>query len=163
LENISEKHNIELDVLKKFDEQPKKRLFSRTEKGLSNSLEHNVAQVQFQYLQDKAAAGESFVIVGRCAETILKEYKGLISIFVHADLEMRLKRTMESLEVSEKKAQMVIRENDARRKQYHNSYSDHKWGRAKGYDITISSSVLGIDGTVEILKKYIDARKEYTL
>ena len=56
----------------KYDEVPKKMIFSRTVKGLSNSMEENIAQLQFRYLEDKANAGESFVVVGRCAETMLK-------------------------------------------------------------------------------------------
>lgn len=159
LKNVAQKHNVQLDVLERFDERPRNKLLSRTEKGLSSSPEHNVAQFQFDYLKEKAASGESFVVVGRCAETILREYEGLITIFIHADMETRVKRTMEHENVSEKRARLMIRETDARRKQYHNSYSDFKWGRARGYDITIDSAKMGIDGTVDMLSLYIDARR----
>lgn len=159
LKNVAQKHNVQLDVLERFDEKPRNKLLSRTEKGLSSSLEHNVAQFQFNYLKEKAALGESFVVVGRCAETILREYEGLITIFIHADMETRVKRTMEHENVSEKRARLMIRETDARRKQYHNNYSDFKWGRARGYDITIDSAKMGIDGTVDMLSMYIDARR----
>lgn len=159
LTNVSEKLNVHLDVVKRLDEKPKNIFLSRTEKGLSSSPEHNVAQFQFDFLKEKAAAGESFVVVGRCAETVLKEYEGLITIFVHADKDMKIKRIMETENVSEKKALLMIRETDKKRKVYHNSYSDFKWGKAKGYDITISSSKMGIDGTVDVLVKYIDARR----
>ncbi|MDY4971840.1 MAG: cytidylate kinase-like family protein [Lachnospiraceae bacterium] len=160
LKSVSEKHNVELDILRKFDEKPKNKLLSRTEKGLSSSPEQVVAEMQFNFLRDKAASGESFVVVGRCAETVLKEYKGLIKIFVNADMDMRLRRTMESFGASEKKAKFMIREMDKRRKQYHNSHSDCKWGKAKSYDLTINSSRMGIDGTVELLAQYVDARKK---
>lgn len=160
LKNVSEKHNVELDVLKKFDEKPKNVFLSRTEKGLSSSPEQVVAEMQFNFLRDKAASGESFVVVGRCAETVLKSYKGLITIFVNADMDMKLKRTMESNGVSEKKAKFMIRETDKKRKQYHNSHSDCKWGKAKSYDLTINSSRMGIDGTVDVLAQYIEARKK---
>lgn len=163
LKNVSEKHNVELDILRKFDEKPRNRFLSRTEKGLSSSPEHNVAEFQFNFLREKAAEGESFVVVGRCAETILKEYKGLITIFVNADTDMKIKRTMERENVSEKRARLMIREIDKRRKQYHNGYSDCKWGKAKSYDITINSSRMGIDGTVDVLARYIDARKDAML
>ena len=159
LKNVAQKHNVQLDVLERFDERPRNKLLSRTEKGLSSSLEHNVAQFQFDYLKEKAASGESFVVVGRCAETVLREYESLITIFIHADMEARVKRTMEHENVSEKRARLMIRETDARRKQYHNSYSDFKWGRARGYDITIDSAKMGIDGTVDMLSLYIDARR----
>lgn len=159
LKNVSEKHNVELDILRKFDERPKNIFLSRTEKGLSSSPEQNVAELQFNFLRERAALGESFVVVGRCAETILKEYKGLITIFVNADEDMKIKRTMESENVSEKRARFMTREIDKRRKQYHNSHSDCKWGKAKSYDITINSSRMGIEGTVDVLAAYIDARR----
>ncbi|MCI7099792.1 MAG: cytidylate kinase-like family protein [Lachnospiraceae bacterium] len=160
LKKLSEKHNMELDVLKKFDEKPKNIFLSRTEKGLSSSPEQAVAKMQFDFLRDKAASGESFVVVGRCAETVLKDYKGLVKIFVNADMDMKLQRTMESYDISEKKARLMIREMDKRRKQYHNSHSDCKWGKAKSYDLTINSSRMGIDGTVDILARYIEARRK---
>ncbi len=72
LEQIAEEKEIPHDGLKKYDEKPKSRLFSRTVRGYSNSVQENLANMQFDYLKKKAADGESFVVVGRCSETILK-------------------------------------------------------------------------------------------
>ena len=153
--NLQEDH---VEALKKFDEKPKNKLFHRTEKGLSSSPEQNVAQLQFQFLKDKAASGESFVVVGRCAESILKDNEGLISFFIIADKDKAISRIAESFQLSEKDARKKIRETNKKRKKYHNSYSEHKWGKASSYDLTINSSRLGIDGTVKLLSQFIDAR-----
>lgn len=75
LQNIAEAKNVDVASYEKYDEVPKKMIFSRTVKGLSNSMEENIAQLQFRYLEDKANAGESFVVVGRCAETMLKYHR----------------------------------------------------------------------------------------
>ena len=82
LRHIAEERGLDPDKLQRYDEDPKNRLMYRTVNGFSNAPGDVIAQMQFQYLRDRAAAGDSFVVVGRCAEEILKEYPGLISIFV---------------------------------------------------------------------------------
>ena len=66
---------VDVKTLERFDELPKIPFFSRTVNGFSNSPQENLANMQFEYLKKKASEGESFVIVGRCSEHILKEYK----------------------------------------------------------------------------------------
>lgn len=73
LQHIAEEKELNHDTLKKYDERPKSRLFSRTLGEHSSSPEENVAQMQFDYFRQMAEEGKSFVIVGRCAETKLKE------------------------------------------------------------------------------------------
>ncbi|MDO5411303.1 MAG: cytidylate kinase-like family protein [Lachnospiraceae bacterium] len=156
LDTVAKECNLQPEMLKRFDEKPRNLLLSRKERGLSNSPEYNVAHLQFNYMKEKAASGESFVIVGRCAETILKEYEGLISIFVHGDIDKRIERISRTMKVSAKKAEQLVAETDRKRRHYHDSYCELKWGDARNYNIAIDSSVLGIDGTVELLKQYID-------
>lgn len=81
---------VDVKTLEKFDELPKIPFFSRTVKGYSNSPQENIANLQFDFLRKKADEGESFVIVGRCAETILKENPNLISFFVLGICRTRL-------------------------------------------------------------------------
>ena len=82
LDSIAKEKGVDPRVLEKYDEKPLNRFLARNVSGFSSSLENNLAQMQFSYLKDKADSGESFVVVGRCAETVLKEYDGLITIFV---------------------------------------------------------------------------------
>ena len=76
LKNITNEKQLNLKSIEKYDELPKNPLFSRTVRGYSNSPEENIATMQFAYLKNKAKQGESFVIVGRCSETVLKGYPG---------------------------------------------------------------------------------------
>ena len=82
LREVAAQINVNHDDLKDFDETKKTKLFSRTVRGMSSCPAHNVAQLQFDFLKKKADDGESFVIVGRCSETVLKDCPALISVFV---------------------------------------------------------------------------------
>lgn len=158
LQNIAQAKNVDVENYEKYDEVPRKIVFSRTVKGLSNSMEENIAQMQFRYLEDKANAGESFVVVGRCAETMLKYHPALVSVFVLSDWEAKVERVMRIYELSKEEAESFIYRNDRKRKEYHNYYCKIKWGDSRNYDISVNSSKLGEDETVQILKEYIDKR-----
>ena len=149
-----------MDHLKELDEKHKNPLSSRTVRGYSSSPEENLLYLQFDYLRDKADAGESFVIVGRCSETILKQYEHMISIFILADRDKRIERIMRLYHLTENQAVKKIREKDTSRKRYHNSFCVGRWGDCKNYDISLNSSNLGIDGTVRLLTYYIDTRRQ---
>lgn len=72
LDAIAKEKNIDVEHLQKFDEKPRNLILSRSVGGHSNSIEENLVKMQFEYLQRKADGGESFVVLGRCAETALK-------------------------------------------------------------------------------------------
>lgn len=159
LDEIAEGKNVDAGKMAKYDELPK-AFMTRTVRGFTNSPEENIAQLQFDFLRKKAASGESFVVVGRCSETILKDYEGLIPIFIMGDYDHKLERVMERREFSAKEAALAINRHDKKRKAYHNRYCDIKWGDSRNYDICINSSRLGIEGTVEALSDYISKRME---
>ena len=144
-----------LEAITKFDEVPKSRLFSRTVRNFNNSPEDIISEMQFDFMKNKAEAGESFVIVGRCAETVLKGHPALVSIFVLGDYDKKVERVSEKYNLSKKEAQILMKTTDKKRKSYHNYHSDLHWGDSRLYEISINSSKLGIDGTVEILEDYI--------
>lgn len=150
--------NIDTKALKEFDERGRNKLLYRSVKGMSSSPSENVAQIQFDYLKKKADAGESFVVVGRCAEAVLQDNPGLISIFVLGDEKAKLERIMRLYQLTEDDAKDRIAEKDRRRKYYHNSHCKSKWGDSRSYDITVNSTPLGVDETAKLLQAYIDAR-----
>lgn len=160
LDEIAAKKNLNMEHLKGLDERRKNPLSSRTVRGFSSSPEENLLYLQFDFLRDKADSGESFVIVGRCSETILKQYDSLISIFVLGDRDKKIERVMRLYHLTESQAVRKIREKDMKRRRYHNSFCDKKWGDSRNYDISLNSSKLGIDGTVELLTDYIDRRRQ---
>lgn len=158
LGEIALKKKVDVKTLEKFDELPKIPFFSRTVNGYSNSPQENIANMQFDFLKKKAAEGESFVIVGRCAETILKECPALISFFVLGDMEKKIERIMEREQLSRISAEEMIARQDRKRKTYHNHYCKNKWGDSRGYDLSINSSRLGLEGTVDVMEDYIKRR-----
>ncbi len=158
LEQIAQEKEVSHEDLVRYDEKPKSFLFSRTVRGFSNSMEELTARMQFDLLKKKAEAGESFVIVGRCAETVLKGVPALVSIFVLGDWNAKLARVREVYNLSEADAQRRMEREDWKRKSYHNNHCKGKWGDSRHYDLSVNSSRLGIDATVDLLEIYIKAR-----
>ncbi len=158
LSRIADDKNVDVDDLKRYDEVSRPPFLSRRVHGFSNSPEEIIANMQFDFLRDRAKNGESFVALGRCSETVLKEFPGLVTIFVLADEDKKIERIArrEDLSLEEAKRYMHIR--TKKRKMYHNLYSDTKWGDSRNYDLSINSSALGIDGTIKILCDFIDRK-----
>lgn len=160
LDELAKEHNVSPEFLEKYDETKGNPLLSRRVKGLSNSIDEILVEMQFDLLRKKAASGESFVIVGRCAEELFRGEERLVSIFVVADMEDRVKNVAEQHKISPTEARAKIYRHDQGRKKYHNRYSSVKWGDSRGYDVCINSSRLGIEGTAKALEAYIAARLE---
>lgn len=154
LQNAAEAKGLDAKDLEQYDERPRSPLFYRSIKGFSNAPEDGVAQMQFDLLRQHANAGESFVVLGRCAEEVLSDQEGLISIFVRADLDFRVKRTP----LPEEEALDFIKHQDRQRRIYHDQHCKGDWGDAKCYDLVINSARLDIPGTVDILEQYILSR-----
>lgn len=155
LEDIAREKNMDPENFHDIDEKPRNKLLTRRVKGHTNSMEENLAQMQFEYLRKKADSGESFVVVGRCSETVLKGREGLVSIFVTGNREAKIERTMERFQLTREEAVIKNDRHDRTRRRYHNHYSDFKWGDSRNYDVCINSSRLGIEGTAEVLEIYI--------
>ncbi|RKM59600.1 cytidylate kinase-like family protein [Butyrivibrio sp. XB500-5] len=157
---IAQRMGMTIDSVEKYNETPKNVFLSRRVKGYSNSIEDNISEMQFDFLEDKAKSGESFVVIGRCSETKLKKYPGLISFFILGDMDKKIERVKEVYELSEEDAKRFILKKDKKRKRYHNYHCQGKWGDSRLYDFSINSSKLGIDKTVDIIEEYIKARIE---
>ena len=160
LDEIAKEKGFDPAVFAGADEKPRNKLLSRRVKGYSNATEDNLAQMQFEFLRKKAASGESFVVLGRCSETILKEYDSLVSIFVTGNKDRKLKHVIEKFSLSETAAAAKITKHDAYRRRYHNHYSDFKWGDSRNYDVCINSSRIGVEGTAKLLKEFVESIKE---
>ena len=155
LEKIAERKSLNVKHLEKYDEIPKNRLFSRNVMGYSNSPEEAIANLQFDYLRQKADSGASFIIVGRCAEEVLKGNPALTTIFVLGDMEAKVARIMELYQVSEQKAENIVVSTNKKRKNYHNYYCTKQWGDSRNYELSINSSRLGLIATADIIEDYI--------
>ena len=159
LDEIANQKNVDATDLKEVDKKFIFPIVNRNVRGFSSSIQENVFLLQFDYLQEKAKEGESFVIVGRCGEDVLKDYDALVSIFVLGDKEVKKARIMQKYDKNEFMAERMMREKDTERKRYHNSFCEGKWGDSRNYDISVNSSVLCIDETVELLIDFIDRKR----
>ncbi len=160
LQNVAAEKNIDLNLLMQYDEKPKNHFLSRTVAGYTTALEKHVARIQFDYLKNLADKGKSFVVVGRCAEFVLKDHPAMLSVFVLGDKKTKCKRIMEKYDLSEEEALKMMKRKDASRRNYHNYYCDGKWGDSRNYDLCINGSKIGVEGIVEIIDHLIRQRME---
>ncbi len=120
-------------------------------------ISHKVFLAQFDTIRKIASEG-ACVIVGRCADYALASRADVLNLFIHADEESRIDRILErfpDLENRDKARDMILKK-DRQRQSYYNYYSSKKWGRSDSYDLSINSSILGIDGSVDLIVQYIE-------
>lgn len=159
LDEMHERFGFDREMLSEHEEIPVNVLFSRRIRGFSSSVDEVVAQKQFELIKEKADSGESFIVVGRCAEQVLRDYAGRNSFFIRGDEPVKLRRVMQRNGIDEQEAQERMRRIDRQRKSYHNYYCDGKWGDSRNYDLCVNSSILGVEGTVELLCQYLALKK----
>lgn len=122
-------------------------------------INYKVFLAQFDAIKKIADEG-SCILVGRCADYALSDYKNAIHIFIYADLEARIRRIARIYNLSDAKAKELILKTDKKRASYYNYYTNKTWGDAKGYDLCINSSKLGVEGTAKAIEEYIKVRTQ---
>ena len=120
-------------------------------------INHKLFLAQFEAIKDIAAKG-SCVIIGRCADYALEEDPDMISVFIHSDIETRVKRAIKNYGIDSEKAEEIINKTDKKRASYYNFYSGKKWSDVDSYDLAINSSITGIDGAVELIKNLVEIK-----
>ncbi|MBQ7070603.1 MAG: cytidylate kinase-like family protein [Ruminococcus sp.] len=121
-------------------------------------LNHKIFLAQFETIKKLAEKGPC-VIVGRCADYVLKEMPNVIDFFVSGNMYDKKKRILERYDIEKPKVEDFIRKTDKRRASYYNYYTDMKWGDARNFDLCINSSKSGIDGAVELMMAYINIKE----
>ncbi len=91
------------------------------------------------------------VIVGRCADYLLRDNPNCLRVFIHADMDSRAKRIVEQYGEGSDSPAKRLKDKDKRRAAYYQFYTDMKWGAVENYHITLNSGALGIEKCVEIL------------
>lgn len=120
---------------------------------LDMPLNHKVFLAQFDAIKSLAEK-ESCVIVGRCADYALANNPDCINIFIHADLDDRVKIVSKRMNITENKAKDLVLKNDKQRASYYNYYTCKKWGDTRSYDITLNTSKISVDDCVDIIIEY---------
>ena len=114
-------------------------------------LNDRLFAIQCSIIRSLAEEEKSCVMIGRCADYVLRDDPNRLSIFVYADLDARKKRVSARHGVKESEALDIINKTDRRRASYYNFYTGNKWGKYDNYHIAINSAVLGIEGTAQLI------------
>ena len=142
------------DIAKKTYEEQSDDAFSQEDELL---LMRNLYAYQSDIIRGLAEK-ESCVIVGRCANYILKDRDDTISVFVHAPMEFRIRRASSIHNMSEPELERYIRNKDERKASYYHIYTGGDWQDASGYDLSLDTSKMGIRGCAEMIRKYLEIR-----
>lgn len=119
--------------------------------SLSLPLSDQVYIAQSKVIRDIADRGPC-VIIGRCADYVLRENEDSIHVFIHAPIEARIKRAREEYRVEDEEMEAYVRKMDKSRAAYYNFFTQNKWGVARHYHMTLDSSI-GIDKCVCLIEQ----------
>lgn len=123
--------------------------------GNGMSLQDEIYFMQNRIIKELAEK-EPCVIVGRCADYILREREDCLNVFIHADEASKLERAVKNYGMSEKDAAMILKKKDKARYNHYKYYTDEEWGMASNYDLCLNSGLFGIDGCVEIIRQVLE-------
>ena len=110
--------------------------------------DENLFNYQAKVMKD-LAANESCVIIGRCADYVLKEHPKVLSVFIHADKQFCLDRAMERHSMSVREMEKYIEKTDKKRADFYKYYTGREWTDARNYDLCLNSGKLGFEKCVE--------------
>ena len=122
-------------------------------------INHKVFLAQFDTIKKIASEGPC-ILVGRCADYALEDFDNVLSVFIHADMNARIRRIARIYDLTDAKAKERIVKTDKQRASYYNYYSNKKWSDADSYNICLDSSVLGIDGTAEAIERLVEIKEQ---
>ncbi len=128
-------------------------------RGFDMPVNDKLFVVQSELIREKVEESDC-VVIGRCGDYVLRDHDNLISIFIYADQEERIKRIMERNDLSYDSAKDRLAKTDKRRINYYNFYTGRKWGKYDHYHLTVDSSLLGIEGTAQLIASMARARME---
>lgn len=157
LTKASDLSGISRTCLENYDET-KESAFSYAQGlyGMDMSLGQKVFLAQFDAIK-KIAAHESCVIVGRCADYVLKDNANVVKVFICAPLEDKINRAITYYKINPDKAASIISKKNKKRRSYYNFYTDKEWGKPDSYDLCINSKN-GIETAVEAVCAYTKRR-----
>ena len=137
--------------------------YGNQEVGFSHlSLDDRIYLAQSDVIRKVAAEGPC-VVVGRCADYVLKDFSNLVNVFIWADVEYRIQRAIEVDHLSPVKSQENIIKIDKRRANYYNYHASAKWGRIENYNLILKTDAIGIDSSVNVIAEYVRNMKQFII
>ncbi len=151
-------------------------LFEKADQNTSNSLLYSLSMfgttagvyglplsdkvyiIQSDVIRKIASQG-ACVIIGRCADYVLKDNPNLINIFVHSDIKSKIQRAVKYYNIEEKDAESQITKIDKKRSTYYSYYTGQKWGEAENYDLSIHCDAIGVEKCVDIIEEFVKEKE----
>jgi cytidylate kinase len=156
IDMIVTKSGLTNETVKKLDGQRTSSfLYSTFMSTQTAPLSDKIFFAQSKVIKELAEK-ESFVIVGRCGDYVLKDVENCLNIFIYAPMEDRIKRIQEVYDEKLNNYESYIKKQDKKRSDYYNYFTPNKWGDRSNYHLMIDSSI-GIDSTVKMLLGVLDA------
>ncbi|MBQ3550230.1 MAG: cytidylate kinase-like family protein [Clostridia bacterium] len=163
IEYAATKSGISPEVLEQYDEKATNSLlyslsisaYSYAGTGMNNPhlpLNDQLFISQSEVIKQLADEGPC-IILGRCSDYVLRDRDDVLKVFVHCDIDNRVKNVSQRLGIPENKAKDIIKKTEKRRASYYNYYTHRKWGDLSYFDLAINSA-LGIDKVVETIKSF---------
>ena len=151
IKELKKKHPVPVIVISAIHEVDKKvDLFSL------GANDYITKPFSMPVLIRKVAAEGSCVLVGRCADYILRDDPDCVHVFISARMEDRIWRALEyNKDLTEKDAEDTVRKADKSRASYYNYYTDKVWGAAESYDLCVNSSLYGLEETVDYILSFL--------
>ncbi len=167
---VAKEHGLSENIFEGLDEKPTNSLLYSLVMGLQSGKGlyyqyndvlngDNVFRLQADIIK-KVAQEAPCVIVGRCADYILKDNPHLIKLFLYADDEVRIKNLIERDQMSEKEARSAINKADKRRSNYYNFYTNNTWGDVNNYNLCLDTGSLSLDECVSLLESYVRLKEK---
>ena len=123
--------------------------------GVEMSLNDQLFVTQTEIIRELAEAGPA-IFIGRCADYVLRNHPSRVSFFVYSDFESRVHRVMKRHGLSRAQAESMINKTDKKRINYYNFYTGNKWGKFENYHMSLDSSLLGVEGTAQMMMRLIE-------
>lgn len=114
--------------------------------------------LQHKIIKEKAEQ-ERFVVVGRCADYMLRHFDNVVKVYIYADIDARVKRAVDRHEINPSRAKQAVLKADKNRANYYSFYSGQKWGAPGNYDLCLNTTKLDVEQAVNILEGYINQLK----
>ena len=123
-------------------------------------LNHKIFLAQFDTIKRIASQGPS-VIVGRCADYVLRDHPNKVNVFIHSDMESRIHRAVTYYGLDPARAEEQIQKADRQRASYYNYYAAGKWGHVENYNLCIDTGAVGVEGAVEQIIDFVRRHEEW--
>ena len=132
--------------------------FNEATSGSPLSVNEKLFLATFQTIREIGEKGEA-VIVGRCADYVLREIAGVTNVFIYADQEDRLRRAVESYGENPDDVREIVATYDKARQNYYNYHTGQKWGEFKNYNLAINSSYITEEEAANLIADYVQHRR----